>query len=505
MKQQEKKQTWRKPAARKWKLICYPAIVLLALIVLAPVGLAQTDSTTSTETRDTKDTKPGIGSCASSEIVKVLSSYAVKYPSLSNDDLSSKSPILSNNAAGIPSANPGGSINSQIGFSLGARSESRDRNAPYRETLQAVNILGKHFNALLGVFEQGSSLGGGVELSTANKLPLVELRAQALTSFKLYRRFVGEAYFRSLGDEKTHASLWFNYVRRTKDDFFGIGPRASDRLETNVSTEERSYNVSLYREFSKYAQVGVYGRLSNISAFRGEDNADTPIDILFSGNPTNVPTTNYLPGFNTNAKIYSLGLFAEVDKRDNGYGLPKGAYLYGRFGSYQGLRNGTAFSDYGWNELEIDARGYLPLFSDSTSLAVRSFLPLKDPKGGSQIPFYEQSFLGGRRYLRGFRNYRFRGNNAILFSVEPRRTVWKRSETKGMDIFGFGDAGQVWGDNRSAINPQILANDVTASQNWRFGIGGGVQYRMSKSMAFRIDLAHSNESNRVYLSLTRGF
>jgi outer membrane protein assembly factor BamA len=93
----------------------------------------------------------------------------------------------------------------------------------------------------------------------------------------------------------------------------------------------------------------------------------------------------------------------------------------------------------------------------------------------------------------------------MLFSVEPRRTVWKRSETKGMDIFGFGDAGQVWGDNRSATNPQILANDVTASQNWRFGIGGGVQYRMSKSMAFRIDIAHSNESNRVYLSLTRGF
>ncbi|HEX5083739.1 MAG TPA: hypothetical protein VFY40_16955 [Blastocatellia bacterium] len=61
-----------------------------------------------------------------------------------------------------------------------------------------------------------------MELSTANKLPLVELRAQALTSFNLYRRFVGEAYFRSLGDEKTHASLWFNYVRRSKDDFLSI-------------------------------------------------------------------------------------------------------------------------------------------------------------------------------------------------------------------------------------------------------------------------------------------
>jgi outer membrane protein assembly factor BamA len=92
-----------------------------------------------------------------------------------------------------------------------------------------------------------------------------------------------------------------------------------------------------------------------------------------------------------------------------------------------------------------------------------------------------------------------------LFSVEPRRTVWKQAETKGVDGFVFGDAGQVWGDNRSRTNSFVLANDKFASENWRFGFGGGVQYRMNRSTAVRIEVGHSNESNMIFFSLSRGF
>ncbi|HKX27475.1 MAG TPA: BamA/TamA family outer membrane protein [Blastocatellia bacterium] len=419
---------------------------------------------------------------------------------ISSDDQTGTEAVL-NNATGSPMT---GST-AQFGSAFGGRSLTRDRNAPSRENLQAFKIYGKHVAALLGGFEQGAGYGFGVELSTANKLPLVELRTQMLFSLKFYRRFVGEAYFRSVGDRNTHASLWFNYVRRTEDNFFGLGPRTSESQETNFGTEERSYNASIYRDFSKALQAGIYGRISNTGAFRGDDDEDPSIDSAFSGNPAGVPVTNFLPGLNTNAKLASLGTFAEFDGRNNSRGLTRGLYLYGRVATYDGLDNGIAFSDYGWNELELDGRTYVPLGGDFTSLALRAALELKDPKGASQIPFYDQSFLGGRRYLRGFRNYRFRGNNSVLFSVEPRRTVWKRNETKGMDIFGFGDGGQVWGDNRSQSNLQILLNDQSASQNWRFGIGGGMQYRMNKSTAFRVDIGHSNESNMVYFSLSRGF
>jgi outer membrane protein assembly factor BamA len=207
------------------------------------------------------------------------------------------------------------------------------------------------------------------------------------------------------------------------------------------------------------------------------------------------------------AKILSYGAYGEFDRRNNDRGLTKGFYLYGRFASADGLDydNKPVFQDYGWLEGELDGRAYVPLFSDRTSLAVRGFSELKSPKGGSQIPFYDLSYLGGRSNLRGLPNYRFRGDNSVLFSGELRQTVWQKSEASGLDIFGFADVGQVWGDNRSKTNTAILQNHDLDSGNWRTGAGGGFQYRLSKSFAFRAEVGHSNERSLLYFSFSRGF
>lgn len=388
----------------------------------------------------------------------------------------------------------------------GLKTASRDRNANDRENLQAFEFAGGHVSALLGGFEQGAGFGFGVELSTADKIPGVVFRAKMLTSTRFYRRFEGEAYIPKLFSEKTHASVWFNYLNRTRDNFFGLGPRTPDEPETNYSVEERSYNVSLYHDIRKGSQVGIYARVSNASAYRGEDDNDIPVDTLFTGvRPATVAgATRWLPGLNNNAKIFTYGAFAEFDLRNNKDGLTKGAYGYVRLASNEGLKN-EPFSDYGWNEVELDGRAYIPVFGDSTSLALRGYGELKNPKRGSQIPFYEQNYFGGRSHGRGFRNFRFRGNNVLLLTVEPRQTVWKQKEDRGLDVFVFGDFGQVWGDNRSSLNPTILANDKFDSANWRAGAGAGFQYRWNKDVVIRIDYGRTNERSMVYFSMSRGF
>ena len=136
---------------------------------------------------------------------------------------------------------------------------------------------------------------------------------------------------------------------------------------------------------------------------------------------------------------------------------------------------------------------------------MRAYADLKDPKRGSQIPFYEQSYFGGRSHGRGFRNFRFRGNNALLLAVEPRQTVWNGQKGRGVDVFVFGDFGQAWGDNRSSVNPAILANDKFDSANWRAGAGGGFQFRVNKSTAIRLDYGRTNERSMTYFSVSRGF
>jgi hypothetical protein len=389
--------------------------------------------------------------------------------------------------------------------SLAGRMKVFSRSAPTRESWNTIDLGNKHFRGVVGGFEQGALIGLGVQFTTADSIRFVEFRLTALTSPNLYRRFEGEAYFPRVFDKNTHADVWFDYLRRTKDQFFGIGPRIPNTSQTNFDLEQRSYNATIYHDFAERFQIGGYFSESNSATFRGQKDRDIPIDFLFSGDPNTVPASLWAPGLLTNAKIISYGGFAQYDRRDNSRGLTRGAYVYGRVGSAQGLKDNNAFADYGWVEAELDARGYVPLGSDKTSLAVRGYASLKDPKGGSQIPFYDLSFLGGRMYGRGFQNYRFRGNNAALGSAELRQTVWTQSEDRGLDVIAFGDAGQVWGDNRSRTDGLVLTNQDFSSSNWRASVGGGFQYRYSSGFAGRVEIGHSHERNLIYFSITRGF
>jgi hypothetical protein len=421
---------------------------------------------------------------------------------------SNAAPVKETDAGTSPSIPPTPQTSSTPGgiSGLTSRVKTFSRNGPTREGWNTIDLGTKYARAVVGGgFDQGAIIGLGVQLTTADAIRFVEFRATAVTSPNLYRRFEGEAYFPRVFDEKTHADVYFDYLRRTKDKFFGIGSLIPNTSQTNFDLEQRSYNASIYHDFPRGIQVGGYFSLANSATYRGQNDKDIPIDTLFSGDPSTVPVSQWAPGLLNNTKILSYGGFGVYDLRNNSRGLTKGAYFYGRLGSSQGLKNDPAFSDYGWLEAELDARGYIPLKSDKTSLAVRGYASLKDPRGGSQIPFYDQSFLGGRMYGRGFQNYRYRGNNMALGSAELRQTVWTQSEERGLDVFGFGDAGQVWGDNRSQTDPAILANQDFDSRNWRASVGGGFQYRYSRGFAGRVEIGHSHERNLIYFSITRGF
>ncbi|HZF37443.1 MAG TPA: BamA/TamA family outer membrane protein [Blastocatellia bacterium] len=385
------------------------------------------------------------------------------------------------------------------------RVKVREFLAPWREDYAAIRIGPKYINGIVGGFEQGSGLGLGVEFTTADKFSWVEFRATAIVSTLLHQRFRLDAYFPEIGDERTHANVWFNYLLVRAWNFYGIGPRTPRSQRTSFRLEERSYHGLLQRDFTKRFRAGVFAGLSNSGARNGDNDNVAPIHTFFSGNPAVVPITAFAPGLDMNAEISHYGLYGEYDGRSNTTGLTKGFYLYGMFGSWDGIDNGALFTDWGWLWTILDGRVYIPLGSNKTSFAALAFASLENPKGGSQIPFYYQSFIGGRLYLRGLRDFRFRANNALVLSAELRRTVWTQSDIRGLDIHAFGDGGQVWGDNRSKTNPLVLANDKFIRPNWRFGVGGGFTYRYNRAFAVRIELGHSNETNLVYMSLTRGF
>ena len=71
--------------------------------------------------------------------------------------------------------------------------KSTCRDVPLRENLTAIDLrtkdLGtKYVRGIVGGFEQGAGIAGGVQFTTADAIPHLELRAAALTSTKLDRR-----------------------------------------------------------------------------------------------------------------------------------------------------------------------------------------------------------------------------------------------------------------------------------------------------------------------------
>ncbi|MGH9842806.1 MAG: BamA/TamA family outer membrane protein [Blastocatellia bacterium] len=389
---------------------------------------------------------------------------------------------------------------------LAKRIQSRTRNAQMREEQTAVNLGNKHLNALISSSQSaGVGVGFGLELTTADAVKWVEFRLQAVALPTIHHKFEASAYVPRLGDQRTHAEVSVSYGRRLRDNFFGLGSRDPKTEHTNFDLEARNFQVSVYREFTSGLQAGVYLQVSNSGAGRGNNDRHLPIDRLFSGDRTAVPPARWLPGLSSNAKVLSYGGFAEYDRRNDKRGLTRGAYFFGRIGSADGLEIKNTFSDYGWTFGELDGRVYVPLGSEKMSLALRGYSLLQSPKGGSQIPFYNLAWLGGQHFTRGFPDGRFRGNNSALFSTELLRTVWTGEEGRRLDIFAFGDAGQVWGDNRSRTDPLILANRDFDARNWRSGIGGGIQYKHKRGYFGRIQAGHSNERTLIYITLSRSF
>jgi outer membrane protein assembly factor BamA len=318
----------------------------------------------------------------------------------------------------------------------------------------------------------------------------------------LDRRLDLEAVF-TFANPRNHADAWFSYVQR-HNDFFGIGPLTLIGSKTSFGTDQRSYQASLYRDLAGHLQGGVYGQVMNSHSETSHSTDDPPITDNFSGTPDQ-SVARWIPGFATTPQILSYGGFLEFDTRDKSMDLPRGVDLYGRLASSEGMNHHSAFSDYGWREAEFDARVHIPLGSSRTSLALRSKGEFKQTKGGSQIPFFDLSYLGGHDYVRGYDLYRFRGNNVLIGSAEIRRTVYKKTDHRGVDIFALADSGQVWGDSRSTSDPAILANQDFRSTNWHTGVGGGLDYRHSRAMAARFEVAHSKEGFQIYASMSRGF
>lgn len=181
---------------------------------------------------------------------------------------------------------------------------------------------------------------------------------------------------------------------------------------------------------------------------------------------------------------FNTGVVMAYDSRDNQFYPEKGIFTK--------LTTATSLpvfdKTYRTTDVTLDVRNYFP-FIGSTTMAVQAYFSgifSKDP-----IPFQLLPTLGGRDYLRGFRQGMYRDNLLFLMQAECRMPIYRR-----LKAAVFCSVGDVADSRHFGIDKLKLA------------YGAGLRYRLNDARVhLRFDIARNNygEKLQFYITATEAF
>ncbi|MFU1858394.1 BamA/TamA family outer membrane protein [Sphingobacterium sp. NGMCC 1.201703] len=185
----------------------------------------------------------------------------------------------------------------------------------------------------------------------------------------------------------------------------------------------------------------------------------------------------------TNDKAFvGLNAFLTQDTRNRKINPSKGVFIKAALHSFLGLNKYSRNS----GQLSAEMTGYFSALNEGIVFANRV-------GGGTVVgnpTFYQYLFLGGHENLRGFRQYRFAGEQMVYNNLEARVKI---HEVKSyvlpgeLGIMGMYDIGKVWAKDH---------NSKTVHQ----GFGGGLYYIVANALPLHFVMAKSNEGWYPYFS-----
>jgi hypothetical protein len=326
-----------------------------------------------------------------------------------------------------------------------------------------------HIRPLFGGLGDGSGFGLGVEVATARPESNFRLFSSAHVTFRRYLLTTAGFTSDPTGGkrERYQFDVIARYQLRPQDDFFGSGPGSFQSNRTTYDLQERGGTATFSVRPVKPLRFGVGMDYSSNRVFPGTDRRFRTTPELFPD----------LPGLARGAKLIGPLAFVELDTRDKPGNPRKGTFTTLSAASYDSI----GVDDFGFHNVRLDARGYLPLGTERRVLALRLIGIFNEPKGGSQIPFFRLARVGDTQTLRGYDTLRFYGRHALAGSVEYRFDL-----IPAVGALLFTDFGQVF-NRRSELN----------SANLRATYGGGIEFHSKRSTVFRILVAKSPERTRI--------
>jgi outer membrane protein assembly factor BamA len=268
------------------------------------------------------------------------------------------------------------------------------------------------------------------------------------------------------------ASFFKNATAR----FFGLGDATSESGETNYTAREARVNWRFGIHVNEVTQIAVGQRFRQVSLQRGG------VDLPFTGDQF-----SSVDGVQGETLIFGNRATFYYDTRNNLVSPTDGMAVTAYAEVNQNIRNGDhpIYSRY-----ELEVKKLFPSESKRAILILRADLQATI---GDQVPFFEQSSLGGQNNLRGYGVDRYIDKNLVALSIEERIHIMRAKiagVTADFEIAPFLDTGQVFNDYTD-----VNFND------YRMTPGIGFRGVVRPNVVGRVDYGYSREGGAVFAGL----
>ena len=280
-----------------------------------------------------------------------------------------------------------------------------------------------------------------------------------------------------LAGGKGFVEFYSAHANYPRVDYYGPGPTSRRADRSNFRLEMTSVELRAGVTPLERLELGVIGGAIQANAGPGNRAGVAQTADLF--------TPDEVPGLQRQSDFLRGGVTAHYDYRDNPGGPRSGGSYSARFLTYADREDGG----HSFRRLELEAQQYAPFFNKRRVIAVRVRSFLSFTRDQEAVPFYLQPTLGGSDDLRGFRPYRFYGDNSLVANVEYR---WETFA--GLDAALFFDAGKV--TQRAA---EINLRDLEASA------GFGLRFNVRNNVFMRLDVGFSHEGTHIWLKFRNPF
>ena len=281
----------------------------------------------------------------------------------------------------------------------------------------------------------------------------------------------------SLLNKKLELNGFFFKLSDGSSRFFGFNAKSPQQMETNYADDELGYNISAGHEIGRHFQVTLGDRFRDVKIKPGAFRRIPDIKDKFSSS-----TVPGIEGFTTHALRVSLS-YSTLDSRDTPtYGG------YTRISFEPTMKPLGGASNY--RHYEVEAKGFIPL---NNAKYISVFRTMYNQTLGDDVPFLEQSILGGESTLRGYGRNRFIDNSFLLINLEERIRLFRWEVfgvTADWEVAPFIDMGGVM----ESLNKARL-------KNIELNPGVGFRAIVRPNVIGRVDLGIGRDGPALFVGL----